>query len=642
MFGGCSAGVSRESGAVGQCRSAPVGVDASQFRLHVGADRAGGREIPGGMTEVVRGGTGGWGVRVGQARNMSDSYPPGYIWGMVNHEKSPSDAPRRIVIVGGVAGGMSCAARARRLDEHAQITVLERGDHVSFANCGLPYYVGGEIDDRNVLLVQTPASLRASLALDVRIRHEVTGIDAQRRRVTVVSDRGEEHLGYDALVLAPGGAAVRPPVPGLDSPRVSTLRTVADATALRTAVDDGARGAVVLGGGFIGVEAAEVLARRGLDTTLVELGDHVLPPLDTETAVPVGAELARLGVDVRTGVAATEIVQGADTDTVILSDGTRLPAEIIVLATGVRPDIAVFERDGVICERGAVVVDDHGRTSLPRVWAVGDATVSTDPVTGARRPVALAGPANRAGRLVADHIVRPETARPLPRPLATAVVRVGNLTAATTGANRAALESAGIPSITLHLHPNQHAGYFPGASQVHLVAHIASGDGRLLGAQAVGVDGVDKRIDVLSTAVRAGMTVGDLIDLDLAYAPPYGQAKDAVNLLGMLGSNVLDGTLRLWDARELDQVLEYALILDVRTAAEIASGTVPGALHVPHTELRERLDEVRDAAAGRPVRVMCQSGVRSAIAHRVLVQNGFDSASLSGGMLTLRTIHPDL
>ena len=283
-----------------------------------------------------------------------------------------------------------------------------------------------------------------------------------------------------------------------------------------------------------------------------------------------------------------------------------------------RPDTAIFEEAGVACERGAMIVDSHGRTSVPGIWAVGDATLSVDPVTGARRPVALAGPANRAGRLVADDIIRPGTAREIPQPVGTAIVRVGSLTAALTGANRMALDAAGIGYRTLHLHANQHAGYFPGASQIHLVVHVDPDSGRLLGAQAVGTEGVDKRIDVLATAIRAGMAVDELIDLDLAYSPPYGQAKDAVNLTGMVGENVLNGTLKLWYAEDLDEVLDTALVLDVRRDDEWVTGHLPGALHIPHTELRERIDEVREQAAGRPVRVMCASGVRSAIAHRVL------------------------
>lgn len=547
----------------------------------------------------------------------------------------------RIVVVGGVAGGMSCAARARRLDEDAQIVVLEAGEHVSFANCGLPYYVGGEIDDQQRLLVQTPASLRASLNLDVRTRSEVIGLDTARHSVSVRSAGATTQLTYDALVLAPGAVALRPPIDGLDSPRVRTLRTVDDAIDLQAIVSGGARHGVVLGAGFIGLEAAEALARQGLDVTVVELAEHVLPPLETETAHYVTAELRRLGVTVRAGIGATRIEHNEDRDTVVLTDGTRLPADVVVASLGVRPDTEVFETAGISCERGAIVVDEHGRTSIPDVWAVGDAVVSIDAVTGARRPVALAGPANRAGRQVADDIIRPTGARAIPAAVGTAIVRVGELTAAMTGANRKSLDDAGIDYQTLHLHPNQHAGYFPGAVPVHLVVHMAASDGRLLGAQAVGSDGVDKRIDVLATAIRAGLRVPDLIDLDLAYSPPYGQAKDAINLVGMVGANLLDGTLRLWYAQDRDEVAETALILDVRSPAEFSTGHLPGALNIAHTQLRERLDEVRAAAAGRPVRVLCASGVRSAIAHRILAQSGFDSASLSGGMSSLRSVLGD-
>ncbi len=542
----------------------------------------------------------------------------------------------KIVVVGGVAGGMSSAARARRLDENAEIVVLERGAHVSFANCGLPYFVGGEITEESKLLVQTPQSLRAALDLDVRTGSDVIAADTAAKNVTVRTEDDVYELSYDALVLSPGASALRPPLPGLDSPRVRTLRTVEDAIALRDQVLGGARRAVVLGAGFIGIEAAEALAQQGLDVSIVELAPHPLPPLETELAWLVTEQLVALGITVRTGIAAARVERGEDADTVVLADGTQLEADIVVLSVGVRPDTAPFEAAGIVCERGAIVVDAHGRTSAPGVWAAGDATVSVDAVTGIRRPVALAGPANRAGRLIADDILRPDEARAVPQPVGTAIVRVGELTAALTGANRASLDTARIGYRTLHLHPNQHAGYFPGASQVHLVVQIRASDGLLLGAQAVGTEGVDKRIDVLATAIRAGMRVDDLIDLDLAYSPPYGQAKDAVNLTGMVGENVVTGTLTLWYPEQLDEMRNSALILDVRTRAEYATGFVPGSLNIPHTELRERLDEVRAAAADRPVRVMCQSGVRSAIAHRIVAQSGFDSASLSGGMLTLR------
>jgi NADPH-dependent 2,4-dienoyl-CoA reductase/sulfur reductase-like enzyme len=429
---------------------------------------------------------------------------------------------------------MSAAARARRLDESAEIVVLERGEFVSFANCGLPYFVGGEITEESSLLVETPASLAAALNLDVRVRHDVVGLDADAKTVTVNVSGETRTISYDALVLSPGAAAIRPPIPGLDSAHVLTLRTVGDAVAMRQAVLDGATKAVVLGAGFIGIEAAEALALRGIATTLVELAPHVLPPLESEMARMASEELRRLGIDVREGVAASEVIPGEVADTVVLADGTRLIADIIVLSVGVRPDTKVFEAAGVTCERGAMCVDEHGRTNLPDVYAVGDAVISVDAVTGVRRPVALAGPANRAGRLVADAIFRPETARPIPAPLGTAVVRVGKLTVAMTGANRASLDAAGISYHTIHLHPNNHAGYFPGASTIDLLVHFRAGDGLLLGAQAVGHDGVEKRIDVLATAIRGGFVVADLIDLDLAYAPPYGSAKDPSTWLAWL------------------------------------------------------------------------------------------------------------
>lgn len=542
----------------------------------------------------------------------------------------------RLVVVGGVAGGMSAAARARRLDETAEIIVLDRGEHVSFANCGLPYFVGGEIENQQSLLVQTPASLKAALDLDVRVRHDVTALDTAARTLTVLTETGTEQLSYDALILSPGALAVRPPLPGLDSPRVHTLRTVEDATTLRTVVTAGARRAVVLGGGFIGIEAAEALRAQGLETSVVELSAHVLPPFETELAHLITEELTGLGITVHDGIGAASVESGADHDTVILTDGTRIEADLIVLSVGVRPDTAVFGEAGIELERGAIVVDEHGRTSAPQVWAVGDAVISTDAVSGIRRPFALAGPANRAGRLVADDIFKPALARPIPNPLGTGIVRVGELTAAMTGANKTTLVTQGIAHHTMHLHPNQHAGYFPGAAQMHLIVHFREGDGMLLGAQAVGPDGVDKRIDVLATAIRAGMSVDELIDLDLAYSPPYGMAKDPVNLVGMEGENVLNGTIKLWYADDVDAVLESALVLDTRSRAEFATGHLPGALNIPHTELRERLDEVRDAAAGRPTKIMCASGMRSYIAYRVLAQNDFDASTLSGGILTLR------
>ncbi|GAA2966889.1 FAD-dependent oxidoreductase [Microbacterium schleiferi] len=542
----------------------------------------------------------------------------------------------RIVIVGGVAAGMSAAARARRHDESAEIIVLERGPEVSFANCGLPYHVGGEIPHEGSLLLHTPETLRASLNLDVRTGHDVTAIDTAAKTVTVASASGVNELSYDALVLAPGAVAIRPPLPGLDSPRVRTLRTVADAVTLKKWVDDGARRGVVLGAGFIGLEAAEALRHRGLEVDVVELAPHVLPPLEREMASVVTTQLRQLGIRVHAGVAAESVEVGDTEDVVILADGTRIPTDLVVLSVGVRPDTGFVEAAGIETVRGAIVVDDRGRTSAHGVWAAGDAVISTDAVTGIQRPVPLAGPANRAGRLIADDIFGMAGGRPIPQPVGTAIVRVGEITAAMTGANRASLDAAGIDYTTIHLHPMQHAGYFPGASTVHLIVHVSKRDGRILGAQAVGYEGVDKRIDVLATAIRAGLPATDLMDLDLAYSPPYGQAKDAVNLVGMVAENVENGRLKLWYADELDQMRDTALILDVRTPREYTSGHIEGSLNIPHTELRERLDEVREAAQGRPIAALCAAGVRSNIAYRILVGNGFDALSLSGGTQTLR------
>lgn len=550
-------------------------------------------------------------------------------------EPTASAAPQRIVIVGGVAGGMSCAARARRLDEHAEIVLLERGDHVSVATCGLPYYLSGEIEDPARLQVQTPRSLAASLDLDVRVRREVIALDPERRTVTVRSEAGVDTIDYDALVLSPGALPARPPIPGVDSPRVRTLRTITDAELLREDIARGAARAVVLGGGFIGLEVAEALRNQGLAVTVVELADHVLPSLEPELAERVAREMRRIGIEVRAGVAAMSIAHGASADTVALSDGTSLRADLVVMAVGVRPETGVFEAAGVACEQGAIVVDAHGRTSVPGVWAVGDAVVSVDAVTGIRAPVPLAGPANRAGRQVADDILRPHEARPVPPTVGTAIVRMGSLTIAMTGSGRERLVGQGIEHHTIHLHPDDHAGYFPGARAVHLVVHFRAGDGLLLGAQAVGEAGVDKRIDVLATAIRGRMSVDDLIDLDLAYSPPYGQAKDAVNLAGMLGEDVLRGSVVLWYPSDLDEVMRSSLVIDVRSPREFATGHLPGVWNIPHTVLRERLEEVRRAAAGRPVRLVCASGFRSHLAHRVLAQERFDSATLSGGMITL-------
>ncbi|WP_276739200.1 FAD-dependent oxidoreductase [Actinomyces bouchesdurhonensis] len=541
----------------------------------------------------------------------------------------------RVVVVGGVAGGMSAAARLRRRDEEADIIVVERGPYVSFANCGLPYYVGGEIVDPARLLLHTPQSLKAALNLDVRINSEASAINPAAHAVEVTNTKtGEAYtISYDYLILTPGAFAARPPIDGLDSARVHTLRTVDDALALRET--PGTR-ALVLGAGFIGIEAAEALTHRGFETHLVEFAEHVLPPLEVEMATLVTQELRALGVHVHAGVAAQSISHGDDHDSVTLSDGTELSADVIVLSTGVRPDTAIAEAAGIETRGGYILVDQHGRTSAGDIYAIGDATVGRDH----DRPVALAGPANRGGRLIADAIADAAsgavTARPIPRPQGTAIVRVGGLTAAMTGENRQALDAAGTQYFTVHTHANQHAGYFPGAKPVHILMHVGAG-GQILGAQAAGADGVDRRIDVIATAMRAGLKAPDLIDLDLAYAPPYGQAKDPVNQTGMVAHNVLTGELVLTGP---DALTEETPILDVRTPGEYATGHMPNSLNIPHTQLRDRLDEVRtwvDESVGeRPFVVMCAVGVRSWIGYRIVRAAGFNVTMLSGGIQTLR------
>jgi NADPH-dependent 2,4-dienoyl-CoA reductase/sulfur reductase-like enzyme/rhodanese-related sulfurtransferase len=581
----------------------------------------------------------------------------------------PAQGAMRIVIVGGVAGGMSAAARARRLDEHAEIIVLEQGAYVSFANCGLPYHLSGEITQRDDLLLHTPQSLAESLNLDVRTGHRVTGIDRASQKVTIQSGNDTYALAYDALVLSPGAVAVRPPIEGLDHPTVHTLRTIPDVDALTKRIEDllatrrqGQPGpsAVVIGAGFIGLEAVEALTARGLQVHLVELADHVLPPLDAELAPLLADELAAHGVDLHLSVSAQAVLAAAAMPvtlggsvsesgkasspgpvTVTLSDGATLVADLVIVNVGVKPASALSLGAGLdLGPTGAIRVDGDQHTSDPHIWAVGDAVEVTQAITGARIPVPLAGPANRQGRRAADSICGRRTT-PQASVLGTAIVRVFGLTAATTGANQATLNRAGIAHEVIHIHPGDHAGYYPGSEQVHLVASF-SPDGKLLGAQAVGRAGVDKRIDILATAIRAGMTADDLAELELAYAPPYGSAKDPVNMLGFVAQNVLDGTMPQWQAQDLDEATAQTLILDVRSRSEYAQGHLPGALNIPDLELRARLEEIAASAGTRPVSVHCASGVRSYLATRVLLSEGFDARNLSGGWLTLRAVHPNI
>lgn len=547
----------------------------------------------------------------------------------------------KIVVIGGVAGGMSFAARARRLAEDAEIVVLERGEYVSFANCGLPYHLAGEIADRSELILHTPESLAASLALEVRTGHEALAIDPAARVARVRDLKSGEAYDepYDVLLLATGATPVLPPIPGVSLPEVRVLRTVPDVDALRSIVAAGARSAVVIGAGFIGLEAAEALVHRGLRVTVAELTGQVLPPMDPEMARGVEEELRAAGVDVRVGVSVTAIRSGGGgAVTAEFSDGSQTDADLVLVAAGVRPETALAGAAGLaLSERGALLVDEHLRTSVPSIYAVGDAIEVKDAVTGLPVPAPLAGPANRQGRAAADHLLgRRSRSAPV---LGTAIVRVFGTVAAVTGRSEKALRAAGIPHDTIHLHPAQHAGYFPGARDMHLKLLFAT-DGRVLGAQATGSEGVDKRIDVIATAIRAGLTVYDLAELDLAYAPPFGSAKDPVNRAGLVASNVLAGDLTVWRGADLAEMAADAVLLDVRSAEEYRAGHLPGALNIPHTELRDRLSEI---PAGRPILTYCASGFRSYLALRVLRQSGWaDVASLSGGLATFRLERPDV
>ena len=555
--------------------------------------------------------------------------------------ESNRGARRRVVVVGGVAGGMSAAARLRRLDERAQILVLERDDYVSFANCGLPYHIGGEIEDREALLLQTPQSLAESLALDVRTGHEVVAIERAARRVRVVeraTGRAYEE-GYDRLVLATGAAPMKPPLPGIDHPRIFTLRSIPDMDAIKAVVDGGARSAVVVGGGYIGLEIAEAFRHRGLEVTLVEAGEHVMAVLDAEMSREVEDHLEAKGVRLHLKTTARGFAPApGDAITVDLDSAGSVVADLVVVAVGVRPESSLARSAGLeVTERGAVIVDEHQRTSDPAIYAVGDAVAVRDTVTGERVVVPLAGPANRQGRIAADHIVRGagRSAR-YTTTQGTGVVKIFDMTVAMTGASEKALQRTGHAYRKVYLHPSGHATYYPGTAPMHLKVLFDPAEGRVLGAQAAGWDGVDKRIDVFAVAIRAGLTVEDLEELELAYAPPYGSAKDPVNMAGFQAANLLRGDLELWYAEEWPALPANAFVLDVRSPAEHEHWSLPGSILIPLKQLRERLGEL---PKDRPIYVYCRSGFRSYLAYRVLAQRGFDAQTLSGGELTFRAVH---
>ena len=532
----------------------------------------------------------------------------------------------RVVIVGGVAGGMSAATRMRRLDADAEIIVLEKSGHVSYANCGLPYFVGGVIEEEDALLLQTPASLHARFKLDVRVATEVTSIDPEAKKVKVKNWQNNEEyeLSYDKLILSPGASPVIPPIPGIE--RALTLRTVEDVEKIADRVKAKPKSAVVIGGGFIGVEIAENLVHKGVPTTVVEAAPQVLAPLDPEMATLVAKEMREHGISLHLGVSAKDVTPTS----VVLSDETALDAELVIMAIGVRPDTSLAKAAGLtIGTRGGIEVDEFNRTSNHDIYAVGDAAEKTDAIDGSATLVPLANLANRHGRVVADHIAGRAT-RPN-KTIGTAIVKVFDLMIAATGWNEKRLKAAGREVMLIHTHPNNHAGYYPDAKQIALKLIFDPKTGEILGGQGVGVDGVDKRIDVIATAIRGGLTAPELADLELAYAPPFGSAKDPVNMLGYIAENMMSGLLKTaqWNQTQELRAAGYQLI-DVRTPSEYSRGTIPGAINIPVDEIRERVSEIKK----EPILVNCQVGQRGHTATMLLKELGFDATNLDGGYLT--------
>jgi NADPH-dependent 2,4-dienoyl-CoA reductase/sulfur reductase-like enzyme/rhodanese-related sulfurtransferase len=549
---------------------------------------------------------------------------------------------KKVVIVGGVAGGASCAARLRRLDEEAEIVVFERGPYVSFANCGLPYHVGGAIPKRANLLVVTPNLLRQRFRIDIRARQEVARIDRARQQVQVTDlESGRTYLeNYDYLVLAPGAAPLRPSIPGVELPGVFSLRTIPDTDTIIAWIEERqAREAVVIGAGYIGLEMAENFKRRGLAVSVVERADQVLPAsLDYEMAALVQAYLRQQEIGLHFSEQVQEIRE--DAGRLLVRTGQReLPADLVLVAVGLRPETGLAKEAGLeLGHTGGIRTDAFLRTSDPRIYAVGDAIEVVNPVSGAPALIPLAGPANRQGRLAADNICGREIS--YRGTVGASIIKLFDLAAAAVGPGTRQLRDLKIDYRSVIIHPLAHAGYYPGGSQVSLKLLFNPSDGHILGAQAIGQEGVDKRIDVLATALQAGMTVYDLERLELAYAPPFSSARDPVNLLGMAAANIMRGDVATVDWDQVD-ALQYdgALVLDVRTPDEAQAGVIEGALHISVDDLRQRWGELEtELTPGRKVVVYCATGLRSYIACRILKSRGYDNVyNLSGGWRTYRT-----
>lgn len=539
---------------------------------------------------------------------------------------------RKVLIVGGVAGGASAAARLRRLDEEAHIVLFERDPYISFANCGLPYYIGDSIKERSKLLVQTPETMFQRFNLDIRVETEVIRVDPAAKRVIVRSkERGEYEESYDALILSPGAKPLRPPLPGIESSRIHTLRNIPDTDRIKALVTrEHTRSAIVIGGGFIGVEMAENLREIGLEVTLIEGAPQILAPFDAEMAAGLAQELEEHGVRLVLGQSVQAFRETEEQIEVRLADGTVHAGDLVILAIGVAPDTAFLKDSGLsMGPRGHIIVDNKLQTNLSDIYAVGDAIEVVDYVNGKPTAIPLAGPANKQGRIAADNVCGLGTTYKGSQ--GTSIIKVFGLTGAATGNNEKTLKRLGIPYHVTYVHPNSHASYYPGATPLALKL-LFHPDGTVLGAQAVGREGVDKRIDDIATVIRFKGTVTDLTELELAYAPPYSSAKDPVNMAGYTAENILTGKTAVFVPAELaERQPDHTILVDVRTTIEHASGNIPGSANIPIDELRSRLHELDPA---KEIWVYCQVGLRGYTASRILQQHGFRVRNLTGGYKT--------
>ena len=556
---------------------------------------------------------------------------------------STGEKARTLAVVGGVAGGASFVARARRLDENAQIIMFERGPHICFANCGLPYFISGEITERRKLLVQTPERFSRRFRVDVRVNHEVLSIDRASKTLEVL-DRptGQTYQeAYDKLVLSPGAAPLRPPLPGIDDDRIFSLRTIEDAERIKSFIErNDPRTVVVVGGGFIGLEVAENLRHLGLSVTVIEMADQVLLSLDREMVEFVHQHLKLQGVTLVLG----DAVQGFEAKgdgklAVATGSEKRIDCDFVVLAIGVKPETDLARRAGLeMADRGGIRVNETLQTSDPDIYAIGDVIELKDRVVEQSRLVPLAGLANKQGRLAADNMLARPTA--FGGVVGTNILRVFDLSVASAGANERTLRAKSVPYAKSYIHPASHAGYYPGAVPMVVKLLFSPDVGKILGAQIVGVDGVDKRIDVLATALYAGLSVFDVTRLELAYAPQYGTGKDPVNLAGYVASNALEGNVDLFHADTLGPLVEQgAFLLDVRTVPEFERGHVAGATNIPIDEVRDRLHEL---PSDRLLLVYCLTGIRSYFVCRILMQHGFRVRNLSGGYVIYCATNPSI